>query len=231
MEFYIILCEPAVPENTGAAARAVKTMGMSGLRLVNPADHLSGKAMALAWASQDILTDAPVFTTLKDAVSDLDLIIGSTAKRRNVKQDYIHCAELPALLARKGDGVQRVGVVFGREDNGLTNDELDMCDIVSSVPMRTRYPSLNLAQAVMIYCYTLAPLAGVRRSRRKHKQPHPAKTASVKEKVIRLLTFIGYDTDGASYARTLERLATLSDQDNDLLISFLKTMSKNGFPG
>ena len=82
MNISFILVEPAVPENIGAAARAIKTMGFNDLRLVNPCDHLDMRAKMLAHASHEILENAKIFTNLSDAIADLDFTIATSAKQR-----------------------------------------------------------------------------------------------------------------------------------------------------
>lgn len=152
MEIFFILVEPAVPENVGASARAIKTMGFHFLRLVNPCDHLSDKARMLAHGSNDILESAQVYSSLQEAAEGLDLLIGTTANlKRSSKQDYHSSENLAAILAKKAAGLKKVGIVFGREESGLTNEELQLCDMASSIPLAAPYPSINLGQAVMIY--------------------------------------------------------------------------------
>lgn len=156
MEISFILVEPTTPENVGAAARAIYTMGFNRLLLVNPCDHLSNPARWLAHGSTEILENAPVYPTLNQAIEGIDFVIGTSAKNRSVKQDYQHPGQLPELLCAKGSTVRRAAVVFGREDSGLRNEELAVCDVVTSIPMKTSFPSLNLAQAVMLYAWELS---------------------------------------------------------------------------
>ena len=101
MSICFILVEPAVPENVGAAARAVKTMGFTDLRLVNPCDHLGTKAKMLAHASHEILENAKIFNSLADAINDLDFVIATTAKQRWVKLDIIPSNELSKFIEEK----------------------------------------------------------------------------------------------------------------------------------
>ena len=91
MEVSFILVEPAGPENVGAAARAIKTMGFDDLRLVNPCDHLDMKARMLAHASNDILENAKVYQSFEEAIKDIDFVFATSAKQRWVKLDIIPC--------------------------------------------------------------------------------------------------------------------------------------------
>ncbi|WP_423128651.1 tRNA/rRNA methyltransferase [Gaoshiqia sp. Z1-71] len=217
MNMVFILVEPSTPENVGAAARAMKTMGFGEMRLVNPCDHLSGPARWLAHASNDILEQAQVFASFEAAISDLDFVIGTTAKQRLVKEDYLSTRDLPGLLLGKGQSIQKVAIVFGREDSGLRNDELKQCDLVSTVPLQTNYPSLNLAQAVMLYAYELSSLKACKATETKSVNENGFR--SLKEKTAAILLDLEFREDSAIYPRILERLNFLSESDIHLIHS------------
>lgn len=152
-----ILVEPGEAGNIGAAARAMNTMGYSDLRLVRPkADPLSGLAKAMAHGSAHILESAPVYEQLADALSDIDFACGTTARHRIEKYHYVSVRELPTALAAKGETLSRVAIVFGSERSGLSNQDINLCDIVTNIPQVSLQPSLNLSQAVMIYSFVLA---------------------------------------------------------------------------
>ncbi len=159
MDIVFILVAPEDPKNVGAAARAIKTMGHGQLYLVNPCDYLSSSARILAHGSNDILESAQVFSSLAEASQSIDFLVATTARHRRLKVRYHDCRELPEILSRKGDLVGSVGIVFGGETSGLCNADLHLCDLVSSIPTAAPYPSLNLAQAVMVYAFLFNPLA------------------------------------------------------------------------
>ncbi len=162
-ELIFVLVEPRTPENVGAAARALKTMGFTQLRLVNPCEYQTGAAQWLAHGSHDILAGASVFSSLAAATVDCDLKVGTTAKLRHQRYTVLTPTQLRENLHDKQDTVQRVALVFGREDTGLSNDETDLCELLSTVPLAQAQPSINLAQAVMIYAYELSLNAAVSR--------------------------------------------------------------------
>jgi tRNA/rRNA methyltransferase len=161
MDICFVLVSPAVPENVGSSARALKTMGFSRLRLVKTAAHKEDAAAWTAHGSRDILEAAETFDTLKAALADRDFAVATTARRRGMKHEYYPPEALLPLLREIGGKGLRAAVVFGCEESGLSNDDLELCDCVSSVPLAAPYPSLNLAQAVMLYAYALSPLSGV----------------------------------------------------------------------
>lgn len=157
IEFSFILVEPGEAGNIGAAARALNTMGYADLRLVRPkADHLSGIARAFAHGSEHILENAPVYEQLEAAIADIDLACASTARHRIQKYHYVSVRDLPAELSKKGPALQRVAIVFGSERSGLSNQDVERCDLLTTIPQASPQPSLNLSQAVMVYSFTLA---------------------------------------------------------------------------
>ncbi|WP_226571959.1 tRNA/rRNA methyltransferase [Mangrovibacter yixingensis] len=158
MHFVIILVSPARPENIGAAARAMKTMGFTKLRIVDSQAHLEPATRWVAHGSGDIIDNIELFSSLEDAVADVDLTIATTARSRARFHYYATPQELVPVLEEKQQWLRSAAIVFGREDSGLTNEELALADILSGVPMVADYPSLNLGQAVMVYCYQLASL-------------------------------------------------------------------------
>jgi tRNA/rRNA methyltransferase len=216
MEIHFILVEPAVPENIGAAARAIKTMGFKFLRLVNPCNYLDDKAQMLAHGSVDILKKALVFHSLKEALQDIDFVVGTTAKRRLAKNDYYNCPEIYNIIKRKSGTASNVALVFGRESKGLLNNEIKQCDILSSIPMKRKYPSINLAQSVMIYAYTLSPLV-LEEPDKKSKNVGRSQMRVLKENVSRIMREIGIKPN--IFGRIMERLSVLGDGDIHLLHS------------
>ncbi|MGY5958535.1 tRNA/rRNA methyltransferase [Kosakonia sp. BK9b] len=158
MQLAVVLVSPARAENVGAAARAMKTMGFSDLRIVDSDVHLQEAARRVAHGSGDILDNVKTYPTLADALADVSFTIATTARSRAKFHYYATPAELVPLLQEKSTWLNTAALVFGREDSGLTNDELALADILTGVPMAADYPSLNLGQAVMVFCYQLASL-------------------------------------------------------------------------
>lgn len=218
MQISFVLVEPAVPENVGAAARALKTMGFSRLLLVNPCEYLSGPSKWLAHGSAEILENALVFSSLAEAVAGFDFIIGTSAKKRNVKHDSLPLPELRNFLKQKGDTIANAAVVFGREESGLTNDELKLCDLITTVPMKKLYPSVNLAQAVMLYAWELSVF--------NNKEVPDSGTVNednfraLVNKVHRVMIQSGFKENSAIYSRFIERISFLQEDDIHLLHSF-----------
>jgi len=224
-EIYFILVEPAVPENIGAAARAIKTMGFSKLRLVNPIGLNHKKTRIVAHGANDILKTAGIFQSFNDAISDIDLVAGTTSVNRSVHHDYYNADELLDLIQRKGKTINSFALVFGREESGLTNDELARCHLVSYLPARTVYPSLNLAQAVMLYAYILNT-GNIQEIKAVASKPDPSEFAVLQKKAGLLLTKIGFDKNKTIYRRFMERIAAAGCDDIHLMLSFINKLER-----
>jgi len=218
MYITFILVEPAVPENVGASARAMNTMGFKNLRLVDPCDYLNDKAKMLAHGSHVILERATVYPSLEKALVDIDFVIGTTAKKRSAKQDYYPAIQLSKHLKEKGDSISRIAIVFGREESGLTNEEIKLCDLVSSIPMNASYPSLNLSQAVMIYGYLLSGFPQ-KPGESGENIKKPASYPPLKERVEKILDQTRIRENQTLYKRIMERVALLGEGDIHLMHS------------
>jgi len=223
MIFNFLLIEPSTPENVGAAARAIKTMGFSRLRLINPCNYLCPEAQWLAHGSTDVLEQAQVFDSFESALSDLDFVIGTTAKKRSAKEDYIPVNLIHKLIESKGYSIRNIGIAFGREDTGMRNRELKLCHTVSTIPLENSYPSLNLAQAVMIYAYELS---GIKRGDSLKLDSSPGSFLLLHHKIKDILQHIGMPDGSNIHHRVLERLALLDDTDIHLLHSVCQKLNK-----
>lgn len=225
MEIHFILYKPAVPGNIGAAARAIKTMGFRHLRLISPCDHLGEEARMLAHGSHEILEQARVFDNFEMAVTDLDLVVCTTAKGRTSKHDYHSSRDIREQLEKKKEELHRVGILFGTEESGLPNALVLKSDLAMSIPMSDSYPSLNLSQAVMISAYELSPL---------NQLSIPGKAlaksgegwGTLKRQASKLLHDAGIEEGSPLYHRIMERLATLSATDIPLFLSVLSRLQE-----
>jgi len=151
----IVLVEPSHPGNIGAVARAMKTMGLTELVLVNPRKFPDQNANARAAGAEDVLIAARVESDLQSVLSDCTFILGTSVRERQVSwpiSDPKHAAsKIVDHLEQKQD--HQVAILFGRENSGLANDELDLCQRQICIPANDDYSSLNLASAVQIIAY------------------------------------------------------------------------------
>lgn len=150
----IVLVHTSHSGNIGAAARAMKTMGLSRLVLVCPNDFPSDEAYARSSGAQDVLDKALVVEDLDDAIADCGLVIGASARSRSLPWPLVNPREMADRVATHPGG-SPVALLFGRERSGLTNEELARCHCHVNIPANPDYSSLNLAQAVQVMAYEL----------------------------------------------------------------------------
>jgi tRNA/rRNA methyltransferase len=148
----IVLCRPAHPGNIGAAARAMKTMGLSDLALIDPRRFPDPEAVTRASRATDILDHAVVCASLSGALEGAALSVAMSARPRDVAVSSVTMRDA-ALEAARVAATQRVALVFGNETYGLTTDEVNLCSVRAFIPANPDYSSLNLAAAVQIAAY------------------------------------------------------------------------------
>lgn len=210
----IILVEPQGPANVGMVCRAMKNMGLKWLRLVNPCplDHLD--AVKYAVSARDLLDNAEIYPSLAAALEDCPVSVATTRRHGKYRQEIHSAAE---IIPRIGEvvGKNRVALVFGREDNGLSTDEVAQCRWQATIPTSDAYGSLNLAQAVLIFCYEL--FTGLQeRSPDEARELAPAATLeTMYEQMERTLLRIGFlnPENPAHIMRTLRRVFARAELD------------------
>ena len=150
----IVLDEPKDVVNVAGVVRVMMNMGLCKLRLVSPDDFDTHRIGGIAHRSEELTHQAETFGTLQDALSDVVLTVGTSARPRTDQRNYVRPREVaPRIVEGTARGL--VALVFGREDRGLTNEALDLCQTVAIVPTAAEYPSLNLAQACLVLCYEI----------------------------------------------------------------------------
>lgn len=150
----IVLVQPSLGGNIGAAARAMKTMGLTRLYLVAPEDFPSPDATARAAGADDVLERACVFAGLDEAIADCHLVMGTSARDRRIPWPLL-MPDIAAQRIAEESNDREVALVFGRERTGLTNDELNRCQILVNIPSNPAFSSLNLASAVQVLAYEI----------------------------------------------------------------------------
>ena len=207
----VILLEPAVPGNIGSTARAMKTMGLGDLVVVNGPDGFATnpQAVMMGHGAKDVLERARVATGWEEATAGLHWLVGTTHRKRRAQFPQIVEAREAATKLAALSQKHRVGIVFGREEAGLSDAELRKCHDLASIPQAAEHPSLNLSQAVMIFAYELylASLGSV---------PKPKYNLATVHEVERLLTHLGeslakigfrpHQGDPESFVRSLRRV-------------------------
>ncbi|MBT0717861.1 tRNA (cytosine(32)/uridine(32)-2'-O)-methyltransferase TrmJ [Rosenbergiella epipactidis] len=148
----IVLVETSHTGNMGSVARAMKTMGLSNLYLVNPLLKPDSQAISLAAGASDLIGNATIVDTLDEAISGCSLVVGTSARSRSLPWPMLDARECGMKSVEEGQQAP-VALVFGRERVGLTNDELQKCHYHVAIPANPDYSSLNLAMAVQIIAY------------------------------------------------------------------------------
>jgi tRNA/rRNA methyltransferase len=151
----IVLVEPQSPGNIGMTCRAMKNMGFTQLRIVKGCDRFHPEALKFAVAARDVLEAAQVFPDLASALSDCTLSVGTTRRHGKYRQEILTPPEVAVRFRESATSDCRAALVFGREDNGLTTEELSICRWHATIPTSAEYGSLNLSQSVLLFCYEL----------------------------------------------------------------------------
>lgn len=151
----IVIVEPHAAGNIGSIARAMTNMGFQDLRLVNPqTNHLDMEAHWLAHGAEKLLEQARVFATIPESVADCTMLVATSHKKNRNNQESFSARELGNKLIPYTKE-NKVAILFGRENFGLANEEINLCTWLVNIPTAVSYPSLNLSQAVLVICYEL----------------------------------------------------------------------------
>jgi TrmH family RNA methyltransferase len=216
----IVLVRPTRPGNIGAAARAIKNMGLSRLVLVRPTDPLSSDAYTMAYGAHDILERAQIYMTLPQALARTRYVVGTTARiHKGYGKPVPLASAMPDILSRARR--YSVAVLFGPEASGLANDEIALCQLLVTIPAGRAHGSLNLAQAVMVVSYEMM------RFTQTHSKRSAAGSAGPREiidsdqrerfhgELKELLTMIEFvkGTQGAHIQADLRRIFARADLD------------------
>ncbi len=193
IEIIVVLVEPMIQGNIGAVARAMMNFDVYELRMVTK-NPITEEARARAVHAQEILTSAKLFSSFEEAVRDVDLRVATTGKvPDNEKRHLRSHMELSEFAERSGEWEGKIALIFGRENFGLSIEELEMCDLVVAIPTSQRYPILNLSHAVSTVLYHTY----IERRKRAGEIP-PSKDASQVDKdrlfsrIEDLLTHVNY---------------------------------------
>jgi tRNA (cytidine32/uridine32-2'-O)-methyltransferase len=150
----IVLVNTSHPGNIGSTARAMKTMGLSVLYLVEPKQFPHPKVLEMASGAADIIDQAVVVTSLEEAIAGCTLVIGTSARMRTIPWPLLSPREMAETVKQESPNSE-VAILFGREQSGLSNDELQHCHLHMQIPANPEYSSLNIAAAVQVVAYEL----------------------------------------------------------------------------
>lgn len=212
----IVLVDPSHPGNIGAAARAMKNMGLSDLVLVRPKQFPDAEATARASGAADLLERAQTVQSIGEAIGDCGLVLGTSSRPRSANWTVLDppAAAARAVAAAAG---RPVAILFGGERNGLSNEDLSACHALLSVPANPAYESLNLAQAVQIVTWEIRKAAGTR-LRRLPPEAEPAtadQIARLRQHLATVLAEVGFkdERNVANLVTRIERLLSRAVPD------------------
>ena len=229
MKLYFVLVAPARPANVGAAARAMKTMGFDAMRLVASRVHEEEEASWVAHGAQEILAQAEAFETLPEALADMDLVIATTARERGRYQHYLTPGEIREQIRVK-PSLGKVAIVFGCEESGLSNEQLAEVDLISYLPLKVSYPSLNLGQAIMLYAYEMSQLMDELNADGAtavaENFDNAGQVRVLKSKTAELLGELGVSQDEKLHQWVMDRVPMLPQRDLNMLHLLCKDLAR-----
>jgi len=229
MKLYFVLVAPARAANVGAAARAMKTMGFDAMRLVASRVHEEEEASWVAHGAQEILTQAEAFDTLPEALADMDLVIATTARERGRYQHYLTPGEIREQIKAK-PSLGKVAIVFGCEESGLSNEQLAEVDLISYLPLKVSYPSLNLGQAIMLYAYEMSQLVDELNADSgaavAENLDNAGQVRVLKSKTAELLGELGVSQDEKLHQWVMDRVPMLPQRDLNMLHLLCKDLAR-----
>lgn len=204
----VVLFETNDVVNIGGVARAMGNTGLSQLRLIKPVPFDPWDVIGVAHYTQHIVEPAPIFDSTEAALADTHFVVGFSGKHHRAKRNATPFGDLVPDLAERAAAGEKVALLFGREDWGLSNAALDHCHAVTTIPTNPAYPSLNLAQAVLLAGYALFQHAGgMQQTFRRPRRPSaPADSALMEELFLDLERAL----DAIEFTKTRARESTMS---------------------
>jgi tRNA/rRNA methyltransferase/tRNA (cytidine32/uridine32-2'-O)-methyltransferase len=199
MSVIVVLDHPQDLVNIAHVVRGMKNFGLRDLRLVNPREYEAHRVEGIAHQTQDILSRVRRYSTLEEAIADCVHVVGFTARGRTAKRNLQRPREAAAEIASLADGGP-VALLFGREDKGLSNDALDRCHRVVTIPSDPGYPSLNLAHAAIIMLYELALVRGA--EERPFKEPRRTSEPAPADELERLFADVAKALQAIDFFKT-----------------------------
>ena len=230
---YFILVRPQMGENIGSVARAIKNFNIKYLRIVNPrCIWPNQKALATSVGANDVLKSAKIYDSVEKSIGDLDIIFASSSRIRKVNKKIISVSNVKAKII-KG---KKIGILFGPEASGLSNDEISCANYLVKIPSNKKFSSLNLSHSAIIFCFELFQYFSSKRT--KYKAGYKSPVAN-KSEVNKFLKFIinGLDKKGflqpnhkrQSMVRNINNIfyrLNLSEQEIRILLGIFTTLNE-----
>jgi TrmH family RNA methyltransferase len=181
----VVLVEPEYEANIGYVARVMKNFGLNELYLVKPKVDLGSKALIFSAHAQDVVNKAVIVNSIQEAIEGADIVIGTTAKPAKSERNILRAAVKPEEAAAKINALNgEAALLFGRESSGLSNEELNLCDLILFIPANEKYPTLNVSHAAAIVFYEFYKNKQVKEIKEKFKREHLLRLINVFNEVL-----------------------------------------------
>ena len=234
-KFGFILVKPQLGENIGAAARSMKNFGFSRLNLVSPKFSFPNhKTKVTSVGAFDLINSAKVYDEINNAISEFDIIISLSARKRDINKKHITLDDLPIILRKRKN--LRFGFLFGPENSGLSNRDISLSNFILQIPTSKKFKSLNLSHSVTIICYELFKLLNknlLEKEGRTLKISSKSKISSFVRHLVNLLEtknfFIPKEKKRSMILNVNNLIHRLEPNDKELriLASIIGSLSKN----
>jgi len=230
---YFILVRPQMGENIGSVARAIKNFNIKYLRIVNPrCNWPNQKALATSVGAKDVLKSAKIYNSVEKSLEDLDIVFASSSRIRKVNKKIISVSNFKTKIKKN----KKIGIIFGPEASGLSNDEISFADYLVKIPTNDKFSSLNLSHSAIIFCFEI--FKHFSKTKYEYKTGYKSPVAN-KSEVNKFLHFIiqGLDKKGflqpnhkrASMIRNINNIfhrANLSEQEIRILLGIFSTLNE-----
>ena len=230
---YFILVRPQIGENIGSVARAIKNFNIKYLRIVNPrCDWPNQKALATSVGAKDVLKTAKIYNSVEKSIGDLDIIFASSSRIREVNKRIISVSNLKKKIKKE----KKIGILFGPESSGLSNDEVNCADYLVKIPCNEKFSSLNLSHSAIIFCFEL--FQHFSKKKFEYKSSYKSSEAS-KSEVNKFLNFIIENLDRKGFLqpehkrksmiRNINNIfhrSNLSEQEIRILLGIFSTLNE-----
>ena len=230
---HFILVRPQIGDIIGSVARAIKNFNIKHLRIVNPRCHWPNqKALATSVGAKDILKSTKVYNSIEKSIGDLDIIFASTSRIRKVNKKIISILDLKKKFKKK----QRIGIIFGPEASGLSNDEVNCADYLVKIPTNKKFSSLNLSHSAIIFCFQLFQFFSNKKAVYNSTYKSSVATKSQVNKFLNFIIkeldkkgFLQPDHKRRSMLRNIHNIfhrMNLSDQEIRILLGIFSTLNE-----
>ena len=230
---HFILARPQLGENIGAVARAIKNFNIKNLRIVNPRCLWPNqKAIATSVGAKDIIKSSKIYNSIDKSVSDLDIVFASSSRLRKINKSTISIYDLKKKI-KKG---KKIGIIFGSESSGLSNDELSYANYLVKIPTNSKFSSLNLSHSAIIFCFEIFKIFNKKNEVFKSKYKSALATKSELNKFINFIIknldkkgFLQPDHKRNSMIRNINNIfqrINLSEQEIRILLGIFSTLNE-----